>query len=391
MRTRYNLSTISVLIMGTLGTWALAQEPVNTQYLTEVPINPIQGQTVEVVSDNGTVYVRSSGYVLTLKGTLQKGKKLQILSQLKGLESMIESVRIIDGRLWITKAGGDPRPGGTLESQLAFSDDGGKTFQPNKLLKFKRDEKTPFGNFTDYALITRIEKAQIAGQDALVINDVGPGAWASYDKGQTWKSLVLGHQWSSIGYPGFFEIVDQKVFFGGEHPLDTAYLSYGELSSKGAIQKLRVPGLPTLENRRIQFIKKSPKDSNYMYAGTEGGLLTSTDSGKNWEFTFKDDESSTRGERAYPYILNVVFPSTNPKLVLAGGQPQVGLGTVLVSCDKGKTWKDISKEALGNSEFMGLSQLDDGSVILARRWSEGDGGMTYKNSVELHLLTVGCD
>ena len=360
---------------------AEASPQVSIAHLIKVKMDSTHGLRAQALGTANNLLLRTGGKIYIVEMNGARGPLARELNALSGLEDTISSIARIDNEIWVTKRSvfvgqeGAKYPvavQGLLESQILVSKDNGANFRALTLSQFQRLVSSPFGKFPEYATITRIENIQIAGKNALVVNaGLGPNAWISFDNAQTWRSMVKGeNKWETVGYEGYFGFSNERMFFGGEHPMDSAYLKYGIFDSAGVISKLIQPKIPDLENRRVQFVKSSPYDSSLIFAGVEGGLLVSFDSGNSWTYSFKETEkvAPNRERRKYPYIFNVVFPNKeNPNFVIAGGQGQVGLGTLLMSHDAGKSWIDISESTVKNQALLGLDILDDGTIIFSTR------------------------
>lgn len=346
-----------------------------------VAISSAQSKTMTFVPlQNSQILIRSSGYVYIAHVQPDGNLNLSEVVSFKGLESKIESIEVVDGAIWATKLATDP----ALESepvpeeiqhlfdtQIVISKNLSQVAEPMALPLFKKTVDSPFGQFTDFAFLTRLQATTINSKKAVIANvGLGPAAWVTYDLGASWAPMVLENPgWETSGYYGNFRKVKNKIFFGGEHPLDFPYLKYGVINKAGVIEKLVQPKIPDLQNRRVQFIKESPFDSNIIFAGVEGGLIASYDGGDTWDYSYVDDiEGKERGERHYPYISSVVWPDPKqPNLVLAAGQPQFGLGTLIISYDNGKTWSDVSDTFIEDNEFLGMTSLNNGTILIGLR------------------------
>tara|TARA_B110001454_G_scaffold219185_1_gene250975 strand:- start:26 stop:1057 length:1032 start_codon:yes stop_codon:yes gene_type:complete len=281
----------------------------------EVKTNPEAGMTAQFLGDSKQLFVRSGGFLY--KAQLQGNGllKTQELSGLKGLESLVYSItQMRDGQLWVAKRSVSLTDSGTeyskrihplLESQILYSNDNGKTFSALELPFFKRKLKTDFGNFDEFATITEIREESINDKEGIVVNGIGPSAFVSYNRGKSWQTLVVENPvWETMGYPGTFIVLGDRIIFGGEHPLDEAFFALGLFDSNGQVKEFVRPQTPNLENRRIQFINQSPFDLNLLFAGCEGGLLVSRDKGNTWSFSFKETDIPNPGRenRHYPYF-----------------------------------------------------------------------------------------
>lgn len=349
--------------------------------LSKLKINSKPGSRAQFFGTSKKMFIRSGGYFFRFNEYEDGRTSVSPLKALAGLEDMIQSMSLIENVLWVVKSSLPFDSDGSkysktvqpfLESQLLVSHDDGESFSSVDMPQFKRIVDTSFGKVTEFATMSTISLEQIGGKKALVLNaGLGPSAWASYDNAKTWTSIVKGQDfWDTMGYSGYYEVSGEKIFFGGEHPLDTAYLKFGTINSSGTVTKLVSPKIPNLDNRRIQFIQTAPGNKKFMFAGMEGALLVSYDAGKSWAYAFKETLNSVgkRERRVYPYFLNVIFPyQNNSEIIIASGQGQVGLGTVLISRDAGKHWQDFSEVIVKNYELVGINKLEDGQIIFATR------------------------
>jgi hypothetical protein len=137
-----------------------------------------------------------------------------------------------------------------------------------------------------------------------------------------------------------FAVVGDRLLMGGECPLDIAFLRTGTLRPDllGWQEPPHPAVTPDLANRNVQFIRRRG-ESNVIYAGVEGGLLRSNDAGATYDFILRYAGDSAK----YPYIEHILFPSTDPALVMVAGFDKAGFGPFLaVSTDGGATWSDHS-------------------------------------------------
>lgn len=363
-----------------------------------------KGATVEYAEFGNSLFINSGGalYVAKKVGNLLKPAKLvKALSSIKN----INSIAVLNGRLFIVKDGIDsaleganyPAEARSLLEPLILAAEKDQAeltqFKPNDASTFQRDVRTDFGDFKEFSKITQIKSAKLNGKDALIVNaGVGSSAWASYNDGKSWSAIVKGtEEWGNMCYVPSFEVVGKKVFFGGECPTDMAYITYGELLPSGQIQNVKpVKLLGKIDNRMIQFIRQSPYNSKLMFAGVEGGLMVSRNGGASWSFSyFEDVESVARKKRSYPYITSLIFPDpARPNIVLMGGHPQSGLGTLMISVDAGKTWKDLSESLLKNAEFLSLGMLKDKTIILSSRKMMKPDSFIFSTKANAEILTL---
>lgn len=171
-----------------------------------------------------------------------------------------------------------------------------------------------------------------------------PNLLVSTNNGASWIPL-LGSLQAQICTAQPFELINNRAVVGGECPLDSAYIRGGTLRPDmlGWTQFPTNVAAPDLQNRNIQFIKNKPGTTD-VYAGAEGGLLKSTDSGQSFRFVIK---YAISGGVKYPYISDILFSSEAPNVIVVGGfdkGPQGG-AFLAYSKDFGETWNDISAQA----------------------------------------------
>jgi hypothetical protein len=141
-----------------------------------------------------------------------------------------------------------------------------------------------------------------------------------------------------------FELIDNRVLMGGECPLDMAYLWGGALRPDylGWVPggELKPVSAPPLANRNFQFIERR-EGSSLVFAGVEGGLLKSSDSGFSFRFVVQYPISGP--VPIYPYIRHILFPSNYPDLFITGGFDKHNATSYLAySTDHGESWTDFS-------------------------------------------------
>lgn len=194
----------------------------------------------------------------------------------------------------------------------------------------------------------------LSGDQLKVVNDRvyfngggAPNLLVSTVGGQAW-SAILGSLEGRMCYTQSFEIVGRKLLVGGECPLDFAFLRAFRLRDDLLALESATPEpvtLPDLGNRNIQFIK-AIDGTPYVFAGVEGGLLRSIDSGATFQFVIKYDAGAPA---AYPYIQHIAWSSPlssqNPVAMLVGGFNKAdGKPWLAYSSDWGGTWKDITAQ-----------------------------------------------
>ncbi len=235
--------------------------------------------------------------------------------------------------LYILKDGGDPRSN-TLEAHSFLkSTDHGETFVP-----LDEGLKWCFQQWCGYLYAT-----EAFFSDNLIFLAAGGGNnfFVTQDEGKNWKLLQGFAEPASCSCA--FEMIGSKVLFGGECPLDFAFLKVRTLRPDmldwtGSWRDIM--GVSELSNRNVQFIARSPGTS-FVFAGVEGGLLKSYDLGESYEFKIKHPPDGLTLK--YPYIQEILLPATYRDLLVVGGFNKAAVdGYLAYSPDHGENWTDIS-------------------------------------------------
>ena len=145
----------------------------------------------------------------------------------------------------------------------------------------------------------------------------------------------------------------------------------------------------------IRAIVVDPTDSNVLYAGTEKGIVKTTDGGNNW--TQLPSEMDSRE------VWALAIHPTEPEVLFAGTCPSAFYKTT----DAGKTWKKLDAELADECEGIPIIPRvttiiidpEDHDIVYAGIEIDGmrmstDGGETWHNrseglsSQDIHGLTV---
>lgn len=212
-------------------------------------------------------------------------------------------------------------------------------------------------------LIPTLIKFGPAGQ--MFVN-AGGNVLASADEGASWYLLYgLAHQGKPTSQvcPVKFELVGNHLVMGGECPLDVGWIRRGRLKPN-LIEWEEEPQpvvAPELENRNVQFIRHI--GNGVVFAGIEGALLKSTDSGATFRFVI---HYPLEAEDRYPYIAHMALSSRNPQLMVVGGfDKKNAVGYLAVSYDAGETWLDVS-DLVGTPFVAGLYEDRSGRLLVWR-------------------------
>jgi hypothetical protein len=221
-------------------------------------------------------------YLATPDGLFRTSRVITADSQLTFLgfaNYQILNLYVHQNVLYVLKVGGDPRSN-TLEAHSFLkSNDHGQTFIP-------LDESLQwcFQGYCEYMHVTTV-----FFRDNLMFVTSGGGNnfYVSKDEGKSWI-VLMGFPEPASCSDVAVEIIGRKVLFGGECPLDFAYLGVGTLRedmlgwADGGSPR-QVMGWKELQNRNVQFVQHSPNTS-FALAGVEGGLLRSSDFGETYQY-----------------------------------------------------------------------------------------------------------
>lgn len=174
----------------------------------------------------------------------------------------------------------------------------------------------------------------------------GNNLLTSKDSGATWQ-VVRGAKESMMCYSSKFHFIGDRLFVGGECPLDMAFVESYRMNADGSklASEDKLPmTLPDLENRNVQFID-SVEGTRQVFIGVEGGLLRSEDSGASFKFVIHEPLSEAKG---YPYIGAFLALKDKPSTLVIGGFDKMhGRPYLAWSKDGGSTWTDISSMVPG--------------------------------------------
>lgn len=243
-----------------------------------------------------------------------------------------------------------------------------------------------------FGICSFLRASQIEVADDRLFVNAGGNVLVSGDEGATWNILfgasTTGKPMAQACYDPAFALVGRQLLIGGECPLDIAYLLTGTLRPDLlGWQEQAAPALtPFLENRNVQFIRRRG-DSDVVFAGIEGALLRSDDGGASYDFVlvFSGDRVGK-----YPYITHILFPSTQPSVIVIAGFDKAHGGPFLsISNDDGSTWTDRSDllPGVGNLAWSVsmLKETPDGRTVVSAEDDESGAVHVY----ELRELTGG--
>jgi hypothetical protein len=213
------------------------------------------------------------------------------------------------------------------DHSILRSDDHGSTFVP---LDGALQECG--SGFCEYLAAT---EAIFVGR-SMIINAGANNLLISADNGAAWTPLIGGfHRGICPAEP--FELVGRRLLVGSAC-LETGTIQSGVLTTdlSGWTQLPGSAGLPDMSDRGVLTIKSKPYSAN-VYAGVWGGLLKSTDSGRNFRFVISYPIVGAFD----PNIETIFFPSHASNVIVAAGRDSDRL-FLAYSKDGGETWLDIS-------------------------------------------------
>ena len=312
------------------------------QGLIRVQNNLVYGNNPGIKGGGALVFDDLYAYVATPNGLFRTAKRITAESsfELIGFQNKaITNLYVHNNTLYVLKYSEETR--GTQATHHSFlrSEDRGQTFIPmDAALHYC------LGGYCSFLTPT-----QALFKDNLIFLNAGGGQnlQVSNNNGASWIPL-LGTLASYACSEQPFELINTRVLIGGECPLDIAYLRGGTLRPDllGWASPEQQPTnviTPNLQNRNVHFIKNKPNTTD-VYAGIEGALLKSTDSGRNFRFVIKYGLGNSLG--IYPYILEILFHSKNPNVIVAGGFDKGRAKRLFLaySKDNGETWLDVTNQ-----------------------------------------------
>ena len=195
--------------------------------------------------------------------------------------------------------------------------------------------------YTSYCETMSLDDVQVVGTRWYANAGGAPNLQMSSDQGATWRAII-GNMESMACTNQAFHLIGNRLLVGGECPLDMAYIRAYQMNADNSAlaSKTELPiTLPKLENRNVQFIS-SVAGSERVFAGVEGGLLRSDDSGRSFKFVI---EQAVSGGSNYMYITSLLAPAGKPNtLVVSGWDKAKGLPYLAWSSDNGDKWIDLS-------------------------------------------------
>lgn len=238
------------------------------------------------------------------------------------------------------------------EHTLVRSHDRGRTFESADAGLFDCIVPSECG----YLVPRRISIA-----DDRIFASAGGNIIVSGDDGATWNVLVgvtSDGKPASQTCPTTYERIGERLLYGGECPLDFGYLARGTLRSDllaWTSEPARLTS-PDMENRNVQFIRDA--GNGVVFAGVEGAILKSTDSGETFRYVLHFDLSAQR----YPYISEIAITS---RAIVAGGFDKANqVAWLAYSTDRGESWIDLSALVAHASTVSMIAEDRHGRVLV---------------------------
>jgi hypothetical protein len=208
----------------------------------------------------------------------------------------------------------------------------------------------------------------IRDASSIIINAGGGiNVLVSVDDTLSWK-LLRGSFATQICYPGKLLRLGRDLVLGGECPLDSAYLMKGKLSQDMTrwVSPPKSVAPNDISNRNVQFINMIDGWS-MLFAGVEGGLLSSDNNGSNWKWSLKMEAN----EAKYPYIQHCIrYPAVKDAALIGGYDKANDAEPFLaVTADRGISWIDCSNslQSIGRPvrEVQDIAISPNGAVLVA--------------------------
>ncbi len=265
----------------------------------------------------------------------------------------LNNVAVNGGALYVLRHGEEVRGDRATEHTLLRSLDRGATFE-----NIDAGLEDCYYGYCLFLPATEIEFAP-----GRIFLGAGGNVLVSADNAASWNILqgvTEDGNPAPQSCPTVFHRVGQRLFIGGECPLDFGFLRAGEL--QGDLLGWKVPpgpiSTPEMENRNVQFVRSA---GGAILAGIEGAILKSCDGGSSFKYVVHYPLS---GGLKYPYIHQILAPSRYPGLLIAGGFDKANLVPYLAwSGDYGEMWTDVSSLALEGTVSL-LAESRDGRPLV---------------------------
>ncbi len=313
--------------------------------LIRVQNNFVYGNTLPLATSGALVFDDTYAYIATPNGLFRTAKQITAESSfgLIGFENKaITNLYVHNNVLYVLKYSKETPGNQATDHSFLKSEDHGATFIPMDAAL----------HYCLYGYCSFLTPTQAIFRDNLIFLNAGGGQnlLVSNNNGASWIPLS-GTLESYVCSSPAFELIGTRVLVGGECPLDFAYLRGGTLRSDllgWASLEQRPTNViaPNLENRNVQFIKNKPNTPD-VYAGVEGGLLKSQDTGESFRFVIKYIDSVKTSLKG-PYITKILFYSKSPNVIVIGGFDKGPLHQLFLaySKDNGENWLDISNQTV---------------------------------------------
>lgn len=227
---------------------------------------------------------------------------------------------------------------------------------------------TVFGE--EYCDPTQIGQVEVREDGAIVVAAGShPGLYITQDEGQTWKALSGDYPLQSDScYPASFILREQSILFGGECPLDSAFVEIADFNGQKVDEGSRrfLASRSYLSNRAAWSLTEIASSKRY-FAGVEGGLVEVFPDALAGQptkvFRIEHPISSQPSSLSditvdlYPYYEGVVAADSQPDWVVAwGSNPGLG-GTVQVSYDGGTSFQSVSSQTFRDPRLIQVKSV----------------------------------
>lgn len=288
----------------------------------------------------------------------------------------INESRNLRQRAWYyTHIFADPKSANTvyvLNTGVYRSDDGGRTYTPIP---------TPHGDNHDLWIDPKDPARMIEGNDG--------GANISFNAGRTWSTIM--NQPTAQFYRVFADQDFPYHIYGAQQDNTTV-----RLTSRGNGGSITESDWHDAGGGESGWMAPDPRDSNIVYAGSYGGLLTRYDNrtGQLRNVNVWPDNPMGAGAEAMRYRFQWNFPLLfsphDPKALYAGGnilfrsttegQSWEAISPDLTRNDKSKQGSSggpITKDNTGVEYYCTIFTVDESHLTKGLIWTGSDDGLVY--------------
>jgi hypothetical protein len=363
------LSLIALVILAVwlaVSDWRSPQANPGTGWITGVrSLRGVTYQHNDYWEDARLAFDDTFAYLATPDGLFRLARDLNEAGPLEliGFErKQITNLYVHNNLLYVLKYGEQTRTERAIDHSFLRSEDHGQSFIP-----MDEELEECFRGYCGFLTPTHA-----VFKDGLIFLNAGGGhnLQVTPDHGKSWIVLSGSLDTQACSLPAI-EIIsegsDRRALFGGECPLDFAFLEQGTLRQDrlgwGPDGEPRRIEIPEFGNRNVMVIKQRP-NSPLALAGIEGALLRSTDYGRGFAYAFRYPIS---GGGYYPYVNHILYPARWPRMVIVSGFDKAKYQPFLAySPDDGAHWNDISYLVQTNESGIAAFVTEDatGSVVI---------------------------